>query len=304
MSAQTREFFVEASDGTRLYTRIRSGPTAVTALLCDGLCCDGYIYKYIWEELSGTCSLAHFHYRGHGRSELPRDPTQIDVHAHAADAVSVMDSIDAPGYVLFGHSLGTQVALEVFRARRDRVSGMVLLCGSFGRVTHTFKGTNLLANVLPNLTQWVTEHPKVARALWTRVPVKAALRVAGLLGDINVSKVNVGDVAPYFQHVIHVDFEMFLNMLRLAGEHSAEDLLRDVDVPVLIVSGERDTITPPELSKAMAEAMPKAELFVVPEGTHVAPLEHREVINSEILRFLNESTVLICSPQDRDAGGG
>jgi pimeloyl-ACP methyl ester carboxylesterase len=272
--------------------------------LCDGLCCDGYIYKYLWEELQKTCSVAHFHYRGHGRSELPRDATRIDVKAHAADAARVIDSLEASAVVLFGHSLGTQVALEVFRTHRERISGMVLMCGSFGRVTHTFKGTDLLANMLPNLIDWVTQHPKAARALWTRVPVKAALRVAGLLGDINISKVNVGDIAPYFQHAIHVDFEMFLNMLRLAGEHSAEDLLGQVDVPVLIVSGERDTITPPVLSQAMAEAMPNAELFVVPEGTHVAPLEQREVINSEVQRFLNESTVLHRCPPDRDAGEG
>lgn len=273
-------------------------------MLCDGLCCDGYIYKYLWEELPATCSLAHFHYRGHGRTELPRDPERIDVAAHAADAVSVMDALDAPGFVLFGHSLGTQVALEAYRRRRARVSGMVLMCGSFGRVTHTFKGSDLLANVLPNLIQWVTDHPKLARALWTRVPVKGALRLAGLLGDINVRKVNVGDIAPYFQHATHVDFEMFLNMLRLAGEHSAEDLLKDIQVPVLVISGERDTITPPELSMAMAQAIPGAELFVVPEGTHVAPLEQREIINSQIQRFLNESTVLISPAGGRDAGDG
>ena len=304
MSPETREFFVEASDGTRLYTRTQAGPCEVTALLCDGLCCDGYIYKYIWEELAGVCSLAHFHYRGHGRSELPRDPGRIDVRAHAADAISVIDALKPPCVVLFGHSLGTQVALEVFRERRECVSGMVLMCGSFGRVTHTFKRSDLLANVLPDLIRWVTQHPKLARAIWTRVPVRGAMRLASLLGDINIKAVKVDDVAPYFKHAIHVDFDIFLNMLRLAGEHSAEDLLEQVDVPVLIISGERDTITPPEVSRAMAEAMPRAEHFVVPGGTHVAPLEQRELVNAEIKRFLNESTVLICSALDRDAGGG
>jgi pimeloyl-ACP methyl ester carboxylesterase len=54
----------------------------------------------------------------------------------------------------------------------------------------------------------------------------------------------------------------------------------------------------------MAAAMPRAELFVVPEGTHVAPLEQHEIVNSQIQRFLNESTVLICPPRRRDAGDG
>ena len=314
MNPGEREFFVEAVDGTRLYTHVRVAtsdlvsPTLASStdpapsksthakrpilVLCDGLCCDGFIYKYLWDDLASLGSVAHFHYRGHGRSELPQDPARIDVVALAQDLLTVIDHLETDQVVLFGHSLGTQVVLEAYRRRPESIRALVLMCGSFGRVTHTFKGSNLLATVLPDLIEWVTRHPKFARALWARVPVNVALRVAGLIGDINIRAVRAEDVAPYFQHVIHVDFEMFLRMLKCAGEHSAEDLLPRVNVPTLVIAGARDTITPADLSKAMRDAIPNAKLCLLPEGTHVAPLEQRQAVAEAIQGFLNESAVL------------
>jgi pimeloyl-ACP methyl ester carboxylesterase len=84
----------------------------------------------------------------------------------------------------------------------------------------------------------------------------------------------------------HVDFPMFLRMLRAAGEHTAGDILPTVDVPVLVIAGERDMFTPAFLATAMAEALPKGELLVVPRGTHVAPIEQPELVDERVVAFL------------------
>jgi pimeloyl-ACP methyl ester carboxylesterase len=83
---------------------------------------------------------------------------------------------------------------------------------------------------------------------------------------------------------VHLDFELFLRMLRAAGEHSAEDLLPRVNVPVLVVTGELDSFTPPAVSRAMAEAIPGAEFTLFPGGSHLLPLERHD----EIARVTNE----------------
>ena len=233
-------------------------------MLCDGLVCDGYIFRYMWEELAESLRVAHFHYRGHGRSGLPVDREQIDVSDHAADLNTVREHLGDPEVVLIGHSLGTQVALEAYRARPERVRALVLLCGSFGRVTHTFKGSDVLSTVLPNVLQWSSRHPRLLRALWSRLPVRAVIKLGVLTGDIDPAKVRVEDVEPYFRHALHVDFTLFVRMLSAAGEHSAQDLLPELRVPVLVVAGSRDTFTPPEVSVAMAEAIPGAQLVLIP----------------------------------------
>lgn len=284
------ESFALGRDGTRLYVRQRPSVSGAsgepTAILCDGLVCDGYIYRYLWDDLAEVLPVAHFHYRGHGRSGLPVDQTQLDVAAHAADLNAVRRHLGDPEVVLVGHSLGTQVCLEAYRARPERIKALVLLCGSFGRITHTFKGSDVLSTVLPNVQDFAERHPRLLKALWARVPVRVALKLGMMTGDIDPNKVRVEDVEPYFRHALHVDFQLFVRMLRAAGEHSAEDLLPRVGVPTLVVAGSKDTFTPAEVSVAMAESIPGARLELFEGGSHILPLEARERLRDVLRDFL------------------
>jgi pimeloyl-ACP methyl ester carboxylesterase len=283
--------FALGPDGTRLFVRTRVGehaPGDVHAVLCDGILCDGFIWKYVWDELAPVLPLVHWHYRGHGRSAAPVDPERIDIAAHAADLGCVRRHVGDPPVVLVGHSMGCQVALEAYRQRSVGVRGLILLCGSFGNVTATFHGMPMLDLVLPRLLDLALKAPEVVRAVWSRLPPQLALKVAIKAGEIDPQRVHAEDMLPYLSHMTHVDFPMFLRMLRAAGEHTAGDLLAHIDVPVLVVAGDRDTFTPSFLASAMAEALPHGELLMVPGGTHVAPIEQPELIDARITQFLRD----------------
>jgi pimeloyl-ACP methyl ester carboxylesterase len=260
----------------------------VHAILCDGILCDGFIWKYAWDVLSDVVPLVHWHYRGHGRSGPPADPERIDIAAHAHDLGSVRAQVGDPPCVLVGHSMGCQVVLEAYRQRPEGVRALILLCGSFGNVTSTFHGIPVLGLVLPKLLDLAEKAPDVVRALWSRLPPQLALKIALKAGEIDPERVHPEDMLPYLSHMTHVDFPMFLRMLRAAGEHTAVDLLPSLDVPVLVIAGERDTFTPPFLATAMTEAMPHGEILMVPRGTHVTPIEQPEVVNARIEKFLRE----------------
>jgi pimeloyl-ACP methyl ester carboxylesterase len=259
----------------------------VTAVLCDGIACDGFIWKYLWEDLARTVSVAHWHYRGHGRSAPPADPKRLDLVDHARDLEAVRAAIGDPPVVLVGHSMGCQVALEAYRLRKEKILGLVLICGSYGRVTHTFKGSNALAQLLPRLIERVEARPLFARAIWSRVPQEMTLRLALLSGEV-ASSIAPADLMPYLKHVSDIDIPMFLKMLFAAGEHSAVDLLPQVDVPALVIAGDKDTFTPPRYAEEMAALLPRGELLMMPGGTHVAPLEIKEAVLDRIEKFLHE----------------
>jgi pimeloyl-ACP methyl ester carboxylesterase len=263
-------------------------PSEVHAILSDGILCDGFIWKYAWDELAPVVPMVHWHYRGHGRSAPPADPARVDIAAHADDLGCVRRHVGDPPCVLFGHSMGCQVALEAYRARPDKVRGLVLLCGSFGNVTSTFHGVPVLDLILPKLLDLVQKSPDIVRALWSRLPPRLALKIALKAGEIDPERVHTEDVLPYLSHMTDVDFPMFLRMLRAAGEHTAGDLLARVDVPVLVIAGERDTFTPAFLAAAMTEAMPHGELLMVPRGTHVTPIEQPQLVNARITQFLRD----------------
>ncbi len=284
--------FVRARDGTRLFHRSRSSPSAAAlngrAFLCDGIVCDGFIWKYLWPDLSEVVPVTHFHYRGHGRSAAPVDPERVDVPAHADDLQVVREEMGDPPCVLIGHSMGCQVALEALRHHRKNVRGLVLLCGSYGRVTRTFRGVPILDMILPKIAKAVRKNEGLVRAFWERIPSEMALKLALKAGDLDPLHFSMDDMRPYVTHMRSMDLPLFLRMLTAAGEHTAEDLLPSIDVPVLVLAGERDTFTPPFLAEWMAKSIPGSELFVVAGASHVAPLEQHELVDAKIADFVRK----------------
>jgi pimeloyl-ACP methyl ester carboxylesterase len=280
--------FAAGRDGTRIHVRRQEGPSPVTALLSDGIACDGFIWKYLWDDLARTLSVAHWNYRGHGRSALPVDPAAIELLDHAHDLDSVCSALGDGEVVLVGHSMGCQVSLEAYRLRPEKVRGLVLICGSSGRITHTFKGSNVLAQILPRVIERFDSHPEIARAIWSWVPPEVALQAALLTGEVDASAIAPEDLLPYIKHMVDIDPPMFLRMLRSAGEHSAADLLPHIAVPTLVIAGDHDSFTPPRYAEEMAAAIPQAELLMVQGGTHAVPLERKEQVAARVETFLHE----------------
>jgi pimeloyl-ACP methyl ester carboxylesterase len=280
--------FAVAQDGTRLFVRKRTGASDITAVLTDGIGCDGFIWKYLWDDLAALVSVAHWNYRGHGRSGLPADRANIEIAHHASDLDTVRWAVGDPEVVLIGHSMGCQVSLEAYRLRPEKVRALVLICGASGRITHTFKGTSVLAQLVPPFIERVDAHPEVVRAIWGRVNPEVAMRFAMLTGEVDARAVRPEDLRSYMKHMIDIDVSMFLHTLKAAGEHSAADLLPLIKVPVLVIAGDRDTFTPPRYAEEMAAAIPGAELLTVSGGTHIAPIERRELVREHIERFLRE----------------
>lgn len=285
-----RQGFATAGDGTRLFWGTRGeGPPIV---LNDGIGCDGFAWKYLLPHLSADHRAVHWHYRAHGRSGLPVDPGRIDIPAHARDLVSVLDALDIDRAVLVGHSMGTQVALETYRLAPERVRALVLICGSYGKVTATFHGSDVLKQVLPAILDLVERRKGLARALWGRIPSKLAFHIARLSKEVDALSIREEDFRPYMEHVALMDPSLFLGMLRFAGEHTAEDLLERVDVPTLVVNAERDTFTPPVLAQHMADTIPDAELFTLRGASHAAPIEQPVALQLRIDKFLRERVEL------------
>jgi pimeloyl-ACP methyl ester carboxylesterase len=289
--------FAEGPDGTRLFYGL-AGPSdpdapsdAPSIVLSDGIGCDGFAWKYLGPHLAKTHRVLHWHYRAHGRSGLPVDPARIDIPAHARDLVAVMDHAGMESAVLFGHSMGTQVSLEAYRLAKQRVLGLALLCGSYGRITTTFHGSDVLEQVLPTIIELVEKHQGLARALWGRIPAGLAFRFARLSREVDALAIREEDFRWYLEHVAAMEPKTFLAMLRLAGEHTAEDLLETIDVPTLVIAAERDTFTPPLLARNMASRIPGGEILELRGASHAAPVEQPVAIELRVDKFLEERVV-------------
>ncbi|MBI4512293.1 MAG: alpha/beta hydrolase [Deltaproteobacteria bacterium] len=252
----------------------------------DGIGCDGFAWKYLERSLAPSRKLIHWHYPGHGRTPAPRSGRRISIADLADCLANVLDANDVPKAVLVGHSMGVQVCLEAFRRHAARVAALVLACGSYGNPLRTFKGRTTLDTAIPYLRFITACAPRLVGAFWRKVvPTKLALALAARF-EVNPDLLRLDDFRPYLEHLSNMDPSLFLEMLEHAGRHSARELLPTIDVPTLIIAGDRDGFTPVHLSEEMHRSIASSELLIIEGGTHTAPLERPARVDEAVTRFL------------------
>jgi len=283
-------YAVAHSDGSPLFydswgKRSIAAPAPTPVLLCDGIGCDGYVWRYLRHDLTDRF-VVHPHYRGHGRTAAPRDPARVTIEDLADDLACVLDDAQVDRAVIAGHSMGVQVALETFRRHRARVAALILVCGAPSHPLRTFRGSATLDELLPTIQKWIHRVPGVINRVTRLVlPTRLSYEIASRL-EIRRELVEPADFMPYLEGVARIDARLFVAMLSAAARHSAEDLLPDIDVPTLIVAGARDGFTPPERSRAMAAAIPDAELLEIANASHTAPIERPNLVDWTIRDFV------------------
>jgi pimeloyl-ACP methyl ester carboxylesterase len=75
----------------------------------------------------------------------------------------------------------------------------------------------------------------------------------------------------------------------LAARPDSSETAASIDVPTLVLVGERDQLTPPSDSEALAEALPRGRLVRIPGAGHLTPLERPDGFNEELVVFLQQA---------------
>lgn len=292
-----------ARDGTRLHwTNHGSGEPAV--VLTDGIGCAGYVWRALGPALAARHRTIHWNYRGHGRSAPPADPARVGLEDCVDDLLAVLDAAGERSAVIAGHSMGVQVALELHRRAPGRVRALVLVCGAPGRPIDTFHDSPVLRLAFPFARALVERFPEAVRTGFrVLLPSELAMQYA-LQFEVDRTRVERADLTRYFDDLSRVDPTLFVRMLASAAEHDCLPHLHEVDVPTLVVAGERDSFTPLRLSERMHSEIPGSELLVVPGGTHVAPLEAPDVVAERVLGFLEARVPRARPPRKRSPTAG
>lgn len=275
-------------DGTRLAYElfgVRGGPLAV---LCDGICCDGFAWRYLRDELAQRFRVLHVHHRGHGRSGLPRDPRAVTLAHLCEDHRELMAHLGLTSGLWLGHSMGVQLVLEMAFRHPRLVRAGVLICGAYQRPLETFKNTDWGMKLFPRVREFAADkREQIARTLRLVLPTRLAFTVAGF-SEINRHLVREEDFMPYLEHFAKMPLDLFFSMLDDLAQRSSADFLARVAQPMLVLAGENDGFTPSYVSARMTDLLPKAEFELLLGGTHTAPIELPEVIGARLRRFIDD----------------
>jgi pimeloyl-ACP methyl ester carboxylesterase len=238
--------------------------------------------------LDGRYRFISWDYRGLYRSGPPPSLDALRVEDHVRDALAVLDAEKIERTAVIGWSMGVQIAIELFRAAPERVAALVLVNGVAGKPYDTVLDTRALRHVLPRTIRTLGRISPVVEAV-TRQLVRSpetvvwAKRVG--LASSTLDEDLFRELAGSFEDL---DMEVYMRTLELIGEHDAYDLLPSIDVPTLVIAGDRDAMTPRSAAEKMVRAIPGAELMIVPGGTHYVAVEYPELVNLRIEKFFTE----------------
>ncbi|MEM7609620.1 MAG: alpha/beta hydrolase [Myxococcota bacterium] len=280
---------VRSFDGTSIaYHVVGEGPTV---LLCNGLGGSWMAWTHQIRYFQQRRRFIAWDYRGLYNSATPKDEGALRVEDHMRDGLAVLEAEGVEEATLFGWSMGVQLALELYRERPTVVSELVLMNGVAGTPWRTVMNVGFLGDVIPPVIRGIGGMPRIAEAVTKRVTnmpetIQWVKRIG--LAARTLDEEVFHQLAASFQKL---DMARYMRVLELLGEHDASDLLEHVDVPTLIISGDRDLFTPRSAAERMARRIPGAELMVVPGGTHYVAVEYPELVNLRTEKFLRERGV-------------
>jgi pimeloyl-ACP methyl ester carboxylesterase len=205
--------------------------------------------------------------RGHGKSEAT--PT-ADMGTYAEDVVALLDAVgESRPVAVVALSMGGYVAFEMVRRYPERVRALALVDTRAGPDSpEGARGRRQTAErVLREGSGFVADD--MERKLFAR---DADPELRRRWRDIMASTPPVGVAAA---------------LLAMAERPDSIPTLEELGIPVLIVVGEEDAITPPEEARRMQRACPSATLEIVPGAGHMTPVERPEEFAGILRRFLD-----------------
>ena len=257
-------------------------------LLCHGLGGSWEAWTHQIHYFRDRYRLVSWDYRGLYDSASPKDPEALRMRDHARDALCLLRAEGGERAAIIGWSMGVPVALEVFRAAPERVASLVMLNGVAGRPWDYVFNLNLIGRLLPPFLRGLRSTPHAIEAAIrqaTRLPEPAQwVRRLGFTARTLDARVATEIIAKFRS----LDMGIFIRQLERMGEHDAWDLLPSIDVPVLIIAGSRDVLTPRSAAERMARRIRGSEVMIIPGATHYAALEYPEMVNLRVEKFLRE----------------
>lgn len=273
-------------DGTRIFYSVEgSGKPLV---FCYGLVCSSLHWTYQIDHFRNRYQAIWFDYRAHHNSDVPADLGSITVPNFATDLGLLLDELEIERAVIAGHSMGVNVALELYRQRPERVQALILSNGTPRHPLETMFHGNAAQTGLRALARLYRSSPKIFTRLWRMQKQNPLTHLIVTLGGFNPHLTAPADVELYVRQVIDMDPAIFFQLLEDYDQFDATPWLHQVRVPTLILSGEKDHMTPVKEQELLNQLIPGSRLEIVPRGSHCIQMDDPPLINEKITRFLNE----------------
>jgi pimeloyl-ACP methyl ester carboxylesterase len=225
-------------------------------ILLPGLLCDAALWQY------QVSALAEF------AAPQVADLTRSD--SIAGMAAQVLAEAP-PRFALAGLSMGGYVAQEILRQAPERVDRLALLDTSARADTPEQRERRRGLIELAQLGKFKGVTPRLLPML-----LHPDHLTDPLSGIVTGMAERVGQAAFIRQE------------LAILGRIDGRPSLSAIRLPTLVLCGEDDVLTPPEVAQEMARGIAGATLVVIEHSGHLSTLEQPEAVNRAMIEWLTE----------------
>jgi 3-oxoadipate enol-lactonase len=214
--------------------------------------------------LSARFRLVRYDRRGHGRSPVPDGPYSLD--DLGGDVLDLLDELGLDRVSFCGLSIGGMVGMWLAVNAPERIDRLVLCC---------------TACALPPREHWLK------RAEIVRGGGVAAVADA-VLARWFPHEVPAQLVERHRQQLLSTPAEGYAGCCEALADIDLGGRLAEIGAPTLILSGEADSVAPPERGDELAAGIPGARHVTLRDAGHIANAEQPEQFTQHLLAHLTE----------------
>ncbi len=262
------------------FERKGAGPPII---LLHGFVGDSREWRAQTDALSDAFTVVAWDAPGSGRSSDP--PSSFRMPDFADYLARLVEALDLGRPHVVGLSFGAALALELYRRHPQLPRTLVLAsayAGWAGSLEPEARDRRLAASLeAADLPPDEFASALIGGMFSETAPQEKVVEFAALMAEFHPGG--------------------FRTMVRALAEADLRDMLPRIDVPTLLLYGDRDVRAPLSVAENLHAAIPRSRLVVMPGVGHMSSVESAERFTAEVRCFLREDLALLPSPPTQPA---
>ncbi|MCM3668558.1 alpha/beta hydrolase [Mesobacillus maritimus] len=202
--------------------------------------------------------------RGFGKTKCP-EGEEITINAFAKDIVGLLDQLGIQEAHICGLSMGGIISQEIYDIRPEMVKSFILA-----------SSVSYVPKWLEKLLLMINEKR------YQNMTLESYLEQATLSCLHDKSEATVQKVKPIWSEHLDGFYQAWRACLRI----DYREMLKQVNVPTLVIACQKDKILPTYSQKQMHKLIPNAKLYMIKNAGHVGKVEKAKEFNRVALEFL------------------
>jgi pimeloyl-ACP methyl ester carboxylesterase len=232
---------------------------------------DHMMWKEQIAEFSNNYFCVTYDIRGLGQS--PAGNGQFTMESFIDDLESIMDELKLDRPILCGLSMGGYISLRALERMQDKFSATIL-CDTRSEADNNEDKLKRAAGIKRISTEGLASFAKDF--------------ITNCFGD-------------YFKQNKKEELDKIIeksskfdmvgvkgSLIAMLSRTDTTPVLQKINIPALVICGEQDTLTPPDIMKEMQKKIKNAEYVEIRKAGHMSPIENPKDVNSAIKNFLNK----------------